>query len=108
MVRVDYYENARAKKNGEILGTFNIDIVPVEVPEVDEKLKKKTKTVTEADGTTREVNLYDEAVEKRAKKMDEAIKDCQFAALDKVREIVGVNGVLVATIIEEESDEQEV
>lgn len=96
MVRVDYYENAKAKRLGNVLGTFNIDIVPDEVPEVDPKLKGKK---------------LEDAIAKREQKLDEAIKNCQFAALDKVREIVGLSGVLCATIVEEteeESGEQKV
>lgn len=93
MVRVDYYETAGAKKRGEVLGTFNIDIVPETVPEVDSKLKGEK---------------LEKAIARREQKLDEAIKNCQFTALDKVRKIVGLTGVLVATIIEEENNEQEV
>ena len=91
MVRVDYYENAKAKKEGNVLGTFSIDIVPDEVPEVDSKLKGEK---------------LEKAITRREQKLDEAIKNCQFTALDKVREIVGLTGVLVATIIEEEENDE--
>lgn len=89
MVEVKVYETVTAKKNGEVLGVFNIKVSPEVVPEINPKLKGKEK---------------EEALAKREKLVDEAIKNCQFAALDKVRELVGINGILVATIIPEEEN----
>lgn len=88
MVEVKYWEtNSQRRKNEEPVGVFNIDITPIAVPEVDERLT----------GEAREV-----AVKQRAKKVEKAILECKFKALDKVREIVGYGGVLVANIVESE------
>ena len=88
MVEVRFWEtNSQRKKNEEPVGVFNIDITPVTVPEVSERLT----------GEAREI-----ALKQRAKKVEKAILDCKFKALDKVREIVGYEGVLVANIVESE------
>lgn len=87
MVEVKYWETNSQRKNEEPIGVFKIDITPVEVPEVDEKLAGKKRET---------------ALKQREKKVEKAILDCKFAALDKVREIVGYEGVLVANIAEEE------
>ena len=87
MVEVKYWETNSQRKKEEPIGVFNIDITPVAVPEVDERLT----------GEAREI-----ALKQRAKKVEKAILECKFKALDKVREIVGHEGVLVANIVESE------
>ena len=87
MVEVRYWETNSQRKKEEPIGVFNIDITPVEVPEVDERLT----------GEEREI-----ALKQRAKKVEKAGLECKFKALDKVREIVGHEGVLVANIVENE------
>ena len=87
MVEVRFWETNSQRKKEEPIGVFNIDITPVDVPEIDERLT----------GEKREV-----ALKQRARKVEQAILDCKFAALDKVREIVGYEGVLVANIVENE------
>lgn len=94
MVEVRYWETNSQRKKEEPIGVFNIPIVPEDVPEVDENLKGHTN----ADGE----DLYELAVKRRNRKIEQAILDCKFAALDKVREIVGYEGVLVANIVESE------
>lgn len=87
MVEVKYYETVTARKNEEVLGVFNINITPKEIPPIDEALKGEE---------------AEKALIKRSIAVEQAKKDCEFAALDKVREIVGRDGVLVAKIIEKE------
>ena len=103
MVKVDYYETATMRKtgkmkDGEIRGTFLVNINPEEVPEVSENLKGKT---------DREGNdLYELAVARRNKKVEQAIIDCKFKACDMVRELTGPEGVLVASIPEPDTTEE--
>ena len=86
MVEVRYWETNSQRKKEEPIGVFNIDITPATVPEVNERLT----------GEEREI-----ALKQRAKKVEKALLECKFKALDKVREIVGHEGVLVANIVEE-------
>ena len=96
MVEVKYYETVSARKKNEVLGVFNINIVPDTIPGVSEELRGKKAT----DGT----DIYELEVARREKKVEKAIFDCKCRALDKVREIVGDSGVLVANIIEESEE----
>lgn len=96
MVEVRFWETVSQRKKEEPIGVFNINIVPEEIPEVSEDLKGKT----DREGR----DLYELAVARRKEKVEKAILDCKFAACDKVREIVGSEGVLVANIIEEEEE----
>ena len=93
MVKVEYYETNSARKKGEVLGVFGIKFEPETIPEVDKKLKGKT--------TSSGKDLYELAVQHRKEKMEKANKDCVDAALEKVRSIVGTEGVLVASLEEE-------
>lgn len=95
MVEVKFWETVSQRKKEEPLGVFNIDVVPADVPEVSEKLRGHLNQNGE--------DLYELAVARRNRKIEKAILDCKCAALDKVREIVGYEGVLVANIIEEEN-----
>ena len=97
MVEVKYWESNSQRKNEEPIGVFNIPIVPEDVPEVSENLKGKT----DSEGT----DLYEIATKRRREKIEKAILNCKFRALDKVREIVGYEGVLVANIVEESEEE---
>ena len=100
MVEVKYYETVSARKNNEVLGVFNINIVPETIPEVDEELIGKKAT----DGT----DIYELEVARREKKVEKAILDCKSRAMEKVREIVGESGVLVANIVESEESGESV
>ena len=95
MVEVKFYETATARKSNEALGVFNVKITPVKVPEVSDTLKGRV----DADGN----DLYEVSCARRAKKVAQAVLDCKSAACDKIRSIVGPNGVLVASIVEEET-----
>ena len=105
MVKVEYYETATMRKNGgkmkegQIKGTFFVNIVPEEIPEVppvNPELKGKAKKDAET--------KYAKDLEKRQVAIEESILTCKFRALDKVRELIGIEtaGVLVASIVEEE------
>ena len=97
MVRVDYYETATMRKtgkmkDGQIKGTFLVNIVPEEVPEVppiDENLKGQEKK----DALARR----EKKLKKREADIAQSILDCKFKACDMVRELTGQEGVLVAT-----------
>lgn len=73
MVEVRFWETVSQRRQEEPAEVFNIDITPAKVPAGSKK------------------------------KATEAILDCKCAAINKVREIVGYNGVLVANIIKEEN-----
>ena len=98
MVKVEYFETATMRKtgkmkDGEMCGTFFVNITPEEVPEVpeiDEKLKGKEKEKALA---KREIDL-----KKRELDVEQAILTCKFRACDMVREVTGPEGVLVASI----------
>lgn len=90
MVEVKFYENTTARKNNEVLGVFNIKINPEVIPEVSDNLKGKI----DSQGN----DMYAAATERRAARVERAILDCKCAALNKVRSIVGEQGVLVASI----------
>ena len=89
MVEVKYWETNSQRKKEEPIGIFSIDITPKEVTPVNTKLTGKK---LQADK-----KRFEEETEK-------ALLDCKFAALDKVREIVGYEGVLVANIAEESEE----
>ena len=99
MVKVEYYETATARKSGDCLGVFSIKTTPEAIPEVDENLKGKT--------TSSGKDLYELAVEQRKERVAKATAACIDAALDKVRSIVGSEGVLVARL-EDVSETDEV
>ena len=94
--KVEYYENATARKQGNMFGVFYPVIDIVEVPAVSESLKGKQ----DADGN----DLYELAVQRREAKVAKSLVDAKFAACDAVRNVVGPDGVLVASIIEEQED----
>lgn len=106
MVKVDYYETATMRKtgkmkDGEIKGTFFVNINPEqieEVPEIDEKLTGKEKE----DALARR----EKALKKRERDVEQAVLDCKFKACDMVRELTGPEGVLVASIPEPEVKEE--
>lgn len=85
MVEVKFYETVGARKKNEALGVFSIPIVPEEVAPIDETLKGEA---------------LEKALVKRSIKLEIARKNCEDAALNKVRDLIGVTGVLVAKIIE--------
>lgn len=90
MVEVRFWETNSQRKKEEPIGVFNIDITPREVKPVNTEL------------TGKELQADKQRYEEQTAK---ALLDCKFAALDKVREIVGYEGVLVANIIEESEEE---
>ena len=104
MVKVEYFETATMRKTGkmkegQIKGTFFVNIVPDEIPEVtpvDPKLTGKAKEDAQA--------KYEKDLAKRTVAVEEAILTCKFRACDAVRELIGIEegGVLVASIVEEE------
>lgn len=86
MVEIRFYETVTARKNNEALGVFNVKIAPKEIPPVDESLKGEA---------------LEKAIVKRGIAIQKARKECEDAALDKIRDLIGVEGVLVAKIIDE-------
>ena len=98
MVQVNYYETATMRKTGkmkegEICGTFFVNINPVEIPEVpplDPELKGEEKD--------RAIKRRDAAIKKRDFEIAQAELDCKFRACDMVRNLTGHDGVLVASI----------
>ena len=104
MVEVKFFQTATMRKtgvmkDGEVCGTFFVNITPQEIPAVCEELKGK-KTASGED-------MYEIAVERRNKAVEKAILDCKFLACDKVRGYIGPEGVLVASIPEEETPAEE-
>lgn len=106
MVKVEYFETATMRKtgkmkNGEVRGEFYVNINPEEIPEVPEIDEALT-------GKERELALAkrEKALKKRERDIEQAILDCKFAACDKVRELTGPEGVLVASIPEPETTEE--
>ena len=98
MVKVEYFETATMRKTGkmkegEIRGEFFVNIQPEEIPEVPETDESLT-------GEEREnaIKYRNKALEKREKDVEQAILSCKFRACDIVRELVGTEGVLVASI----------
>lgn len=87
MVEIKFYETVGARKKNEALGVFNVRIVPEEVAPVDETLKGEK---------------LEKALVKRSIAVKQARKACEDAALDKIRDLIGGTGILVAKIIEEE------
>lgn len=92
MVKVEYYETATMRKTGkmktgEVRGEFFVNIHPEEIPEINEELTGE---------------LREKAIKKRNARMVEALLNCKFKACDAVRELTGPEGVLVASIVEEE------
>ena len=87
MVEIKFYETVGDRKKNEALGVFNVRIVPEEVAPVDETLKGAK---------------LEKALIKRSVEVQKARKACEDAALDKIRDLIGGTGVLVAKIIEEE------
>ena len=96
-VKVEYYESHTARLAKDCLGVFTIKTSPEKIPEVSEKLKGKTASLGE--------DMYEAAVERRAAKVESAILECKNAAINKIRDIVGPLGVLVAYIVDEEKTE---
>ena len=87
-VIINFYETVTARKNNEALGVFTVPTEVVIPAPVNTELKGKALEKDEA---------------RYAKEVEAAPKDAQFKALDKIREIVGTLGVLVAeSIVEEE------
>ena len=86
MIIVRYYETATKRKQEKVFGEFYPEVEIKEVRPVDETLKGK--------------NLAADK-ERYENEVAEAILKAKFTALDKVREIVGPEGVLVANIVEE-------
>lgn len=88
-VRVDYYETKTARMKNEVLGTFVIPVTPREVKPVNEELTGKA--------LERDKARY-------AEEVDKADLALRTDALNKVHEITGWKGVLVANIIPEEEN----
>lgn len=88
-VRVDYYENNSARKKKEILGTFVVQVEPREVKPVNEELKGKA--------LERDKARY-------AEEVDKADLELRTKALDKIHEITGWTGILVANVIPEKEE----
>ena len=93
---IAFYENATARKQGNLTGMFYTNIEIAEIPPVDESLKGKK----DANGN----DLYEMAVQRRTLKVEKSILDAKFAACDFARGFVGPDGVLVASIVEEQED----
>jgi len=106
MVKVEFYETASRRKaskgkpeelsvnldgmkDGEIRGVFFVNIIPTEIPEIDEALTEEQREI---------------AIKKRDIRVEEAKLDCKFLACDVVRNLVGPEGVLVASIIDNEKE----
>ena len=89
MVEIKFYETVGDRKKNEALGVFNVRIVPEEVAPVDEKLKGEK---------------LEKALVKRSVEVQKARKACEDTALDKIRDLIGGTGILVAKIIEEEEE----
>lgn len=88
-VIINFYETVTARKKNEALGVFTVP--------VDMRVPKPINTELEGEKLEKDTERYNKEVE-------EAPKDAQFKALDKIREIVGTTGVLVAERIEEEEE----
>lgn len=107
MIKVDYFATATMRKTGkmkegEICGTFFVNINPVEIPEVP-PLDPELKGAEKEQATKRR----DAAIKKRDQNVAQAILDCKFKACDMVRELTGPEGVLVASIpVEPEKETQ--
>ena len=106
MVKVEYFETATMRrtgrmKDGEMCGTFFVNIVPEEIPEVPE-IDKKLKGEEKKDALAKR----EKALKKRELDIEQAILTCKFRACDKVREITGSEGVLVASIPEDNEEEE--
>ena len=89
MVEIRFYETVGARKKNEALGGFNVRIVPAEVAPVDEKLKGEK---------------LEKAIVKRGIAIQQARKECEDAALDKITDLIGGTGILVAKIIDEDKE----
>lgn len=106
MVEVKYFETATMRrtgkmKDGEICGTFFVNIVPEEIPEVPE-IDKKLKGQEKADALAKR----EQDLKKRELDIEQAVLTCKFRACDMVRELTGPDGVLVASIPEENTQEE--
>ena len=90
MVEIKFYETVGDRKKNEALGVFNVRIAPEEVAAIDETLKGKR---------------LEQALIKRSIAVAKAKKECEDAALDKIRDLIGCTGILVAKIIDEDKEE---
>lgn len=98
-VTVKLYETKTALRSNKAIGVFTIELEPEQFPVVSEALKGKT--------TTSGKDLYELAVERRATQVERAITACKENAINKVRDIVGPLGILVATIEAPEEPKEE-
>ncbi len=89
MVEIKFYETVGDRKKNEALGVFNVRIVPEEVAPVDKTLKGEK---------------LEKAIVKRGIAIQQARKECEDTALNKIRDLIGGTGILVAKIIEEEEE----